>query len=171
VLGELGQVRLGIGRVQRLEGLGDRAVQANPPRGREVLVQRVAHQDVRETQAPARLGHRPHEPGGGRFVESVEQVVLLQPADAGDHVGIELTADHGGEGEHLTAPIGLPLQAAPDHFHDSLGDREPARRGLAPGGEQAADLLGEEGIAVGLGVDLGGEVVGGRIAHREGQEA
>ena len=167
---QLGQVGAGVAGVEVLERLGHRAVQAQPPRRGEVLVERVADKDVGEAQPPARLGHGADEPGLGRLVEGREHLVLVPPGDGADDVGVELAADHGGQCEQLAAGVGLALQAPADRLDHAARDGEPVRRRPALGRQQPSDLAREQRVALGLRVDLGGQVGGGRVAHRQRQQ-
>ena len=108
VVSELCEVRLRISRVEHLERFGDRAMQAQPPRSRELLVQRVPDQDVREAEASARLGNAAHQPRGRRLLESREELVLLEPTDPPEQIGVELPADDGSQRQDLagSAPTG-----------------------------------------------------------------
>ena len=148
-------------------------MQAQPPRRRKVLVEGVPDQDVREAQAAARLGHGAHQPRARCLVERREQRILVHLGEASDHVGIELPPDHRREGEQVPAALGLPGEPLTDDLEDALRNRDPTRRAVAValGSEQPPDLLGEQRVALRIGVDRGRQLVRRGIAHRQVEQA
>ena len=151
VVSQLRQVRLRVAGVQLLERVADLPVEADPARGRQLLVHRVAYQHVGEAQAADAVGQFADEPRGYRLLERREEVVLLQPADALQRVELELASQHRCQGQDLVAAFGHALEPAAYRLTDALGDGEPF--GLlveALRGEEPPDLAGEQRVAVGL---------------------
>ena len=164
VVGELtgpGEVVLGS---QLLERLGRLAVEAGPASGRQLLVQRRAHQRVREpVTADARLLD---QVGGDGGVEAVEHVVLVEPGHHGEHVEVEARTDHRAR---LEDPLGLVRQhrqTAADHVphpfgqNEALDARHPGAVALGDRSrlaEVAEDLADEERVPGRLLVEGGGE--------------
>jgi hypothetical protein len=72
MVGQLGQVRAQIWRVQRLERLPGRLVQPEALAGRDALIQAVADQCVREPQPARSTGNLRHHPGSNAVVEDVQ---------------------------------------------------------------------------------------------------
>ena len=67
----------------------------------QVLVQRVLDQRVHEAVAAELLLGLADEPGADRTVEQIEQSVLVDVDQPGEHVEVELAADHRGERQRL----------------------------------------------------------------------
>src|SRR5437763_8738087 len=100
-MGELGQV-LVAGRAG-LDRLPDRAVELPPSAGRELVVEPVPEESMAETQPEARSRDVGHELLADRLVQQLEQRAALQPADASEHVEVELLSEYGGERQHALA--------------------------------------------------------------------
>ena len=162
--GDLAGGRAGRLAGELLERLGDPAVQARPPRGAEVLVQRVADQQVVEGEAAGRSRHR-HDHGGALgAVEHVRDPLVVELGDAGEQPGVELAPDHRRRLQHGEG-LGAEGCCARD---DQLTQRRRRSQRGAPaaalerrrrGGDlvaaaEATDHLGhEQRVAVGLPVE------------------
>ena len=150
---ELGEV-LGIVSVHLLERLADLPVQANALGRRQLRVERVPDQPVREPEAPDRAGHLRDEPGRPGLVEQLDQRVPIAAGDPLERADAELTADHGSRLQQLDSFVPERLQATVNRLPHGVGQRQAAVRALCPGvelplrGQQAGHLAGEERIAL-----------------------
>ena len=124
VVGELRQVRLGARLVQILERLADPPVQLQSARGGHVLVERVAHEHVREAEAPGRPRHRADQPRLDPLLEGGEELLLREPADALERLDVELATQDRREREHVPATLRLALDPLRDRLPDAVGDRQ-----------------------------------------------
>ena len=108
VVGELRQVRVEVGAAQARDRLADAAVQPRPAQLREPVVERRAHERVREGVAadPARLAQHARLDA---LLERADQRVVLERRDRRQHVEVELAADHG---RHLQRLARLDVRAA-----------------------------------------------------------
>ena len=129
MLGQLGHVRLGVAAYSSSSASATVPVQAQPPRGGKVLVERVAHEDVREAQTPAGPRARSDEPGLGSLVERGEELVLAQPArrpiTSGSNSRPTTDASARTSRHRPTGAAG-----APDRLQHPPRDRQPAGRPL-----------------------------------------
>ena len=153
---------LGGGAAAADERVGDRGVEPCPAQRRQLVVDRVADERVRERPAarahPARRAHRerPDELRALGLVQPVEQRVALLRRGGGEHADVELAPVRGGRLERGERAGREPLDAPADDLADALGDADPVvvRARL----EQVAQhLLDEERVALGLGEHAGGE--------------
>ena len=148
----------------RLERGGDGEVEPAPADGRGVGQQGLADQLVGEGVAgrPA-LGWR-DQPGPLGLVEGVEQVAAGLTGHPLDQVELEHPAPHGGREQRPLGGLGQPGQPLPDNHADTGGDLEVLDAEVAPEpalvveeharlGQVEVDLLGEERVALALGVD------------------
>ena len=93
------------------------------PRGREVLVERLADQLVHERVAPRDsgiLGDHARVLGLG---EDVEQPRHIEPDGPLEHAQVELAADDGGHVQHLDRAVGQVGHASSQEGPDLLGTR------------------------------------------------
>ena len=140
------------GGVGGLQPLGHHPVQGHPPRPGDLAVEGVADQGVPEG----------HAPGGGLGHDAVpEQLVrpFGQPGHGRDQLGVERLADHGrrhDRGPSVVGQAGRPQQHGVAHAVGeghvlALQQLQPVRAGLEPaaGGQGRAELVDEEGHAVG----------------------
>ena len=99
VAGELREAGRGVGPVD--EGPGDRTVQAKPPARGELVVERGAHERVREAvlRGPAR--HRGDEAGPLGGFERVEHRVFTAVGERREQADFEVAPDHRRRAEHL----------------------------------------------------------------------
>ncbi len=156
MVGELRKVRTWLLAVQRLERLERKPVQADAAGGREPFVERVADQDVRETQTTRAPGNVGHDTGGHCLVERVQQIVFGDIRYAGECVEAELAPEHAGEREHPVRLIRQVTQPSSDDVADALWDEELRGVSLIEAslfGEQSHDLADEQRIALGFLVD------------------
>ena len=164
-------MRLGVSGVERLEHFGDAQVEPPPVGGRDLLVQRVADQSVAEAKAAEGARKVLDDAGGDRLVENAEKPVdtrVVGRAFEGDEA--ELAPEDRSEGEHAPALAGEGSQPAADRLADGLRDRGPVRglRSETPlERQQPDDLQDEEWVALGLGVQLGDQLLGRRRTHRQ----
>jgi hypothetical protein len=171
VVGQLGQVRLGVVPGRRLQGQADAVVEPAPARGREVLVQRLAHELVGERVAPGGGRVLAHDPGPLGLGQGLDEGPGAQAADPAQEPQVEVAADHRGHlevGHRLGGQAGQP---ATEQAAELLGDARPGSGRHAPGpgqlavGEQGPDQLADEQrVALGDLVDPGHHRRGGRLA-------
>jgi hypothetical protein len=163
VVAKLRQVRLGILGVEVLQHLADPTVHPHAPPGREVIVERVPHEAMREAKPSSGAGHLRQHVGGDGLVEHLENPIRAQLADSADGIHGELSAEDRCQSQQLRAPIGETIQAPADHAAHALGDRRAPGVSVAGllepsfGGEQLHHLVHEQRIALGLPVDGGGQ--------------
>ena len=100
VVGELRQVRIEVGAAQARDRLADAAVQARPAQLRQPVVERRAHERVRERVAADAPGLAQHARLDA-LLQRADQRVLLERGDRLEHVVVELAPDHGGDLERL----------------------------------------------------------------------
>ncbi len=156
----------------------DPGVQTRAAQPGDVVVQRVPHERVREPQRPDRGVRLVEDPGPQRGIEDLDQRVLAEPGDRGEHVEGELAADDRRELQHRLRGPGQPRDAA---AHDvPHAGRHLADRGvLAVGLQQPGDLADEERVALGAPGDRVDGLVGERagaqlvdqLGHRAGVQA
>ena len=96
VVGELGRVRA----AARLQRLADAPVQAHAPARALALVERLAHERVREDEAVdfVRLAH---QAGRGRLLEHADDAVAGLVDQRLEQREVELATDHRGHAQHL----------------------------------------------------------------------
>ena len=116
--------------------LGGVAVDPAPPVGRDVVEQRVAHEAVAEPVAGARRLDDQRGEGG---VEVVERVVLGQPGQGDELVGVERRADDGHPLQHLARR----RRDAADHV--GVERLHPLRLGWRRGGPARSPRTGSPG--------------------------
>src|SRR5207247_10205052 len=80
VVGKLGQMRFEVLRVELLERIADAPVKLHSPPRRELVVKRVADQNVREAHTTGLAGHVAEDPLPRRFVENLETVIAADVA-------------------------------------------------------------------------------------------
>ena len=154
---QLGEAAFHLHRLA-LDRLADLAVQAHAACRGHVLVERLAHDGVREAVVLGRVRLLDDQAGGDRLVEQVEELVALALADDLERVEVELPPEDRRDREHLVAVVGEVLQPPADDLADALRDPDaPAAGGVglvepALGREQAHDLADEERVALGLAV-------------------
>ena len=144
--GDLLQVAVLAQRPQRLRGA---AVQPRPAQDVELVVDGLAHERVRELEAPA--GRRaPQQARAQDFVERGLGCGGLERRGAGQRARVELEPEHRGGGQQLVGGLAQPRQPDADRVAHALRD-------LGAVDETAQHLLGEERVAVGARVHLRGE--------------
>ena len=141
-------------RLERLLQHGcDGRVQPRAQRGRQLAVDRVAHDRVGEAEAAGRVGPRLDEPPGERGLQRLRDVLAAEPADARDPRDRERAADDAGDREHLARGGLERLEPAPDDLADALRDERGHLRTVAAQraalGEQPDQLAQEERVAGG----------------------
>jgi hypothetical protein len=148
-----------------LQGQAHVAVHPASAAGGQVLIDAGADQGVGEPVAVGVHGHRP---------DQLRVLCRLQRPDHDGHAAfdhgrerphVELLADHRRRAQHLLDVLGEPAEPLQDDLPDSFGDRQatgrPAPRHLRqrPGLAQVHQhLLDAERVAVGLGVQVPGEL-------------
>ena len=164
VVGELRQVPLRLGAMEGLEDLADLAVETHPLRGPELLVERVAHERVREAVAPDRFGNLAHDARRDRLVEQLEQALGRHGRERLDRIEPEIAPERRGDGQNPVAVGRQAVETPPDHLAHALRDadlpaRAPLRRLEAPLRHQEVDhLADEEGVPLRLAIDGGDQV-------------
>ncbi len=122
VLGELGEVRPGLGPMAALQLHPDPPVQIAPPARGDRAVERVTHQSVREAQQPRRPGRRRDQPRRDRLVKGAGHVVIV--VEALEHCGIELAPENRSDRQRPPRCLRKALQAAVDRLaHTGRNDR------------------------------------------------
>ena len=128
---------------------------------------------VGEVVVPGCVGEFAYQGRSGGGVEDVEQLVFRCLAGAGEHVEVEVAADHRGERQHPLGVWSQPPDACADHRTDAGGQGDlldgvgchPSAGGILvdrPGlGEVSEHLAHEERVAVGLALHRMGETHGG----------
>ena len=160
------------------EGVGHLGVEAQPPRGRELGVHRLAHQGVGKGEPRSFLGD---ELAVERLVEGVEQLLLAEVGDPTDDVGPKHASDHGADGQYFVGGGRQAAELPTDELSDTLGNIQTGhvdawRRGPTvlvqhPGRPQMPQCLDDEvGIASrrfrhGLGDGLNGALAHGISAE------
>jgi hypothetical protein len=178
VVGQLGQVRPRVGRVQVLQRLRGAPVQAHPAGGGQPLVEHLADQRMGEAPAAEAAGDLGDHPRRLRLLEQLEQAVAAQAAGRLQGAQLELAAEDGGGLQHPVAAVGEAAEPLGDHRPDTLREAGRQRRRARPGvaepalaGEQADHLGHEERVAVGLPVHGGRQPRRRLDAADQGDEA
>ena len=163
---ELGQAVGGRSPRAFLEQIAEAAVELGAPRGRELRVDGLANQRVREAVAAWVSGDAgDHVEIDGRR-EQIEQLPAARAGDRGQERKVELPSRHGRGGEHGASLGREGRQALQDGAADAARDGEAARRRREPVALLQAspslshDLVEEEGVALGLAMQSAGD--GGR---------
>ena len=144
--------QLGLGRGRALEGLAHCGVQPGAARSGEVAVERLADEAVREAERAGRPRRLLEQLHGERLVEALEKVGAVDargPLDGGE---LEVAALDGGHLERVADLGAQRQQALADRVADPVGQRHALAQRLvdaALGHEQAHDLVGVEGVALG----------------------
>src|SRR5262245_14880883 len=93
----------------------------------QLPVERLADERVGEAVPCDRARHLVDDAYRDRFLEDLEQPLLLDVAHSLEHVEAELLADDGGEREPLGARIAQAGEPVPDDLPDALGEMDLAR--------------------------------------------
>ena len=109
--------------VQQLERADGEPVQAQATRCRDPLVQRVANEDVLETETPRLAGDSGQNARGCRLVERVEELVLADPRQALERVESELAPEQ----EEPASPCDRIVQALQERPELLFATDEAAR--------------------------------------------
>ncbi len=138
--------------VPRLEagfqGTGQRGMQVNPLAGEQLAVDRLGDQRVAEDVALAiRLGEQ--HLLVDRLTQALEQLRLAHAGDRGQHRLGGARTGRGSDTEHQLGARAEPYHPGEQHLLEA--GRQRARAGAVAGQHQ---LLGEERVALGAGVDL-----------------
>ena len=176
MVSELCEMRPWIGRVKSLERLGGEAVERDPPRARQLLVESVADQGVREAEPPGRAGHLADDPCRHRLVEPFERLAGRQAAHRLEGAEAELAAEHACERQDSSAVLRQAAQPPPNHLANALRNAE-LLDGLPTSFlqfllcQEADDLTHEEWVALGLLVNPGDKLLGRRHFRSELDQA
>ena len=170
VVGDLGGRGVEAVGVAAFQGVGHQQVEAPATGLGQRRQQRLADQLVGEQEPVLVGGAREwgHEPGPFGLVEGAEEGVGGQFTEGLEELVGEGPPDDGGGGERPAPVVPQAFQAPAEHQAQALRDAKvvDVDHGEEPSAlvEQAAllgevleDLLGEEGVALGLGVDRGHE--------------
>jgi hypothetical protein len=157
VVGELGQPRVGVRGPERLDRLTHPAVQARAAQLGEPVVERRAHERVREGVAADPPGLAQH-PRLDALLERRDQHVVVERGNRLEQVELELAADDGRHLERLAgrcpeAPQPPRGDLAHAVRHPGLGQRPGGVQPAAAGPQMTHDLLDEERVALGLAVE------------------
>jgi len=154
MVGQLGEVRLGIGGVQLLERVGDLAVESHAAGGRDVAVERLADQRVGEGVAAKCAGALHHDSTGDGLLNHAGDALLLGVACGLERGEREFPPDHGRRCEHACGLLGQRFEASADRVAYTVGNRDLVgvgdRVGLEPalGRQQSHHLVDEERVAL-----------------------
>jgi hypothetical protein len=121
VVGELGQVRFRV-LVHPLERLADLAMESDSTGRRQLVVENVADEGVREAKPPGR--GRGHDSFGDCALKELKGPVRREPAYERDRIEAELSTEDGRERQDAPALLGQPSQPMVDHCTDAVRDRE-----------------------------------------------
>ena len=119
--GELTDPAAGVVAGEGFDGLGDLAVQADTPAGRQVLVEGVLHQRVREREPVGHARHFAHQTSRHRGFQDVDHGVGIEIDRAGHDGGVEVAADDRGRAEHPMRGLAEAPHAGADDLTDALG--------------------------------------------------
>jgi hypothetical protein len=149
-------MRLLVAGMESSDRLSGPRVQPQPPRRRQLVVEGVPHEGMREAQ-PAR-GPRDLAHGAGfqRLVEHLERLARLAVGHSRQGVDRELAPEHAGRCQSLAALLGKPPDAAPDYVADALRDAHARRRAVLECSlrdQQPRHLVDEECVSLRLGVN------------------
>ena|SRR5436190_16499579 len=103
MVGQLGQIWPGLDAVQGFECADSESMQADAARSCQSFVERVADQDVHETQPTQTVRCVGDHTCGHRLVERVEHVILSASVESGERVEPEFAAEDAGEKQYLIA--------------------------------------------------------------------
>ena len=172
VAGQLTDPGPGTVAAEVLQRLGHLPVRPRPTGGTEVLVQRVLDEGVGEAVVPRGVGELAHQGRGRRGVEDVEQLVFRCLGGPGQHIEVEVPADHRGQRQHPLGVVSQSPDPCADHHPDAVGQRhlfegvrcDPPAGGVLVDrprlGEVTEHLGHEERVAVGLAIHRMGETHG-----------
>jgi hypothetical protein len=154
MVGELGEVGLGVTGIQGFEHFADLPVQAQAPARAQPVVERVTDEGVGEAQTARAGGHVGHDALPDRFVEELEDAVRRVLARPRKRLEVELAAEDRREYQQAIALVREVGESASDDVADVLRDGKPnlgagGRRDPLEG-EEAHDLADEERIPLGL---------------------
>jgi hypothetical protein len=149
VVSDLSEVRPRIRRVETLERLAGLAIQPHPPRRRELVVEDVSHQRVREPQPERAHGCLEQQPRGDRRLQRREQSRGRTSGDQLQRRDLKLPAEDRRHPKQRAALAAQPPEAATDRRAYACGNRA----GIGPGREQSHQLAHEERVALRAPVD------------------
>ena len=148
MMGDLSQARRGPERRRRFEQLGGRSMQVGALGDREVVVQGVAHEGMREAEADDRIARLDHEPARDRLGDERERFRSVEARETSDRGQIELASEHGGAREETPRRFAQRIEAATHRLahldpyaleklavlRDGQGQEVPALRLESPSG-------------------------------------
>ena len=154
---------------QVLQRLGHLPVRPRPTGAAEILVQGVLDEGVGEAVAASGVAKFPHQRRGRSGVEDVEQFVFRCLGGTGEHIEIEVPANHRGQRQHPPGVVPESPDPCTNHHPDAVGQghlfegvrSDPPTSGVLvdrPRFREVAKQLGhEERVAVGLAMHRIGE--------------
>ena len=153
------------GAVHALDRLADPPVQLQPGLDRQLLVEDVTDEGVREAVRAAGAWLLGHDAEGRRLRQRTQDTLRSQLAGGPDQRQVELPAHHRGGRQHPDSVGGQRREPPLDHRPHAARDRHgepagPLQSGL--GGQQAHGLPDEQRVALGPLVDSGGHRLGRR---------
>ena len=158
VMRQLGRVD-GFGGRQALQRLGNPLVQAHATAGRQLSVQDVSNERVRERVRVEAIGQLDDEAGGQGFLQRRHDVRGCGVDELLDDLLAEFPPDHRRRVQRLRRDRRQVTQAASDDLGDALGHAEcapapplsPLPAAACPDSAKRPErLLDEEGVAAGL---------------------
>ncbi len=108
-------------RAGRGEHIAHPAVGSHSAGGRQLLVERLPDEGMREGESAMRPADLHDQPGGNRLVDSVLHHLGGVVADLLQQVEIKLPPDHRRQAEDTGNGLFQPLQTPSDHLPQSLG--------------------------------------------------
>ncbi len=146
---------LHVAGTQAFDDPGGRGVPAGAAGVRDVLVQRLAHQGVREPRpVGVPLDQEAREQGG---LHRVQHPVLLRSRQRDQHVEVDLLAEHGGLAQMRAGDVRQRGQAVPDDVPHPGRDRVQGLLALAL--PHPRELPDEERVPAAARVDRAGVAV------------
>ena len=161
VMRQLGEMSVDGAPAVRFDAPGDAEVQRLPLRRRDVAVERLGDQHVRETVAPGHLRQRDDQAAGDGVVHRRGQRGRGQIDGVAQQRHVELAAHHRAHRQRALGVGRGQRNALADRHAHAVRDAERVQRGSIDAAvgtargrrEQADDLADEERVAVGDAVD------------------
>jgi hypothetical protein len=150
---QLGERWIGVGTAERLERHGNALVQPRARGGKQLAVQRFAHQRVREAEATHRCGLL-DQAGGGGGGKAGEHVLGCKAGGFSEQDRVELAPDHRCQREQVPIFCRQRFEPPAQGRANALRKRQGFRQHrlvveVALTAGDAQHLVEEEGVAIG----------------------